>query len=268
MIVDALTDARNSPAITPHNEACHAIAGIAVANTTAATAIGYVEAALRGGRPMKLAFLNAHCVNVSRKNASYRKALRDFLVLPDGVGLDIAAKLLHGSPFTENLNGTDFVPRLVAGLSGHRRIALLGAAPGVAERAAMRLRELAPNHEFVAVSDGFFSPDDLPDVLERLEQAKADIVIVALGVPRQELFIGRHLDQRHGQVFLAVGALFDFLAGDVRRAPRAVRALRLEWAWRLILEPKRLWRRYVLGNPAFMKDLLLDKLRLWCVGSL
>ncbi|MBO0661636.1 WecB/TagA/CpsF family glycosyltransferase [Jiella sp. MQZ9-1] len=237
------------------------IAGLAIADITGAAAIAKVEHALSTRAPLKLGFVNAHCVNIARRDAAYRRALADFLLLPDGIGVDLGAKILRGEPFCENLNGTDFVPRLAAQLATPRRIALLGAAPGIAERAAAALSVLAPQHAIVAIGDGYFGEAGRPKVLATLASERPDIVLVAMGVPAQERFIADHLDTQHGTVFIAVGALFDFLAGNVQRAPQAIRRLRMEWAWRLGLEPKRLFRRYVLGNPQFLIEVGLDRLR-------
>ena len=96
-------------------------------------------------------------------------------------------------------------------------------------------------------------------ILTALEHADADIVLVAMGVPAQELFLVNTLNSRHGRLFVGVGALFDFYAGNVSRAPALVRRLRMEWVWRLALEPARLWRRYILGNPAFLLGILRDR---------
>ncbi|MEF2552359.1 WecB/TagA/CpsF family glycosyltransferase [Aurantimonas sp. A2-1-M11] len=236
------------------------IAGIAVADLTGDAAIRRLEAELSaGGAPTRLAFLNAHCVNLVRRNASYRQALQECLVLPDGIGVDLAAQLLYGARFRENLNGTDFVPRLLAALERPCRVALIGGAPGVAERAGARFREIAPRHDYTAVSDGYFDAAAQPGILAALERARADIVLVAMGVPAQEIFIARALDFRHGRLFVGVGALFDFCAGNVSRAPKMIRRLRMEWVWRLALEPARLWRRYILGNPAFLLGILRDR---------
>ncbi|UIJ74205.1 WecB/TagA/CpsF family glycosyltransferase [Aurantimonas sp. HBX-1] len=249
-----------SAASAPEALPVRTLAGIAVADATGEAVIGVLDALLAAGHPTRLAFLNAHCVNLARRDAHYREALAQFLVLPDGVGIDIAGRVLHGAAFRENLNGTDFVPRLLAGLGGPLRVALVGGAPGVAERAAERLAASIPAHVYIPVSDGYFGADRAP-VLASLAAERPDIVLVAMGVPAQELFIAEHLDARHGRLFVGVGALFDFLAGNVARAPRAVRALRLEWLWRLALEPGRLWRRYILGNPLFLLEILRDRLR-------
>lgn len=236
------------------------IAGLAVADLTAEDAIGKLAADLDAGRFRRVAFLNAHCVNLVRRDDAYRSRLENFLILPDGIGVDFAARLLHGKAFTANLNGTDFVPLLLGALPRPLKVALVGAAPGIAERAAERLAGYAPQHEIIAASDGFFDRDDPSDLLERLELMRPDIVLVGMGVPLQERFIADHLDERHGRLLIGVGALFDFMAGHARRAPVAWRKARLEWAWRLAEEPKRLWQRYVLGNPLFLLEVLRDRL--------
>lgn len=236
------------------------IAGIAVTDLSGAAVIAALADALASGRTTRLAFLNAHCVNLARRHAAYKRALERFVVIPDGIGVDIAARMLYGKSFTENLNGTDFVPRLLASLDGRLRVALLGGAPGIAERAATRLAAEIPAHDYRVVSDGFFDREACAGVLDDLAAAKADIVLVAMGVPAQELFIADHLDARHGRLFVGVGALLDFLAGNVARAPLIIRRARMEWVWRLMLEPGRMWRRYILGNPLFLLGILRDRL--------
>ncbi|KQT87913.1 WecB/TagA/CpsF family glycosyltransferase [Aurantimonas sp. Leaf443] len=243
--------------------AFRAIAGVPIADARAADVVAHLEAMLEAGAVQRLAFLNAHCVNVARRDDAYRRVLTRFLVLPDGIGVDLGALILHGAPYTENLNGTDFVPRLLAEIAPGRRVALVGGRPGVAERAGLALRRLCPGHTIEAVSDGYFDAEARGALLARLAAFRADIVLVALGVPGQETFIDTWLDERHGRLFIGVGALFDFLAGEVPRAPALVRRLRLEWAFRLSMEPGRLFRRYVLGNPAFLLAVLRERRALW-----
>jgi exopolysaccharide biosynthesis WecB/TagA/CpsF family protein len=95
--------------------------------------------------------------------------------------------------------------------------------------------------------------------LALLKGQPVDLLLVAFGNPRQEIWIAERITHEHAHLAIGVGALFDFLAGEVQRAPRWLRAARLEWAYRLMLEPARLWRRYVLGNPAFLLRVLRQK---------
>lgn len=206
----------------------------------------------------RLAFANAHCVNLAARDASYRACLSRFLVLPDGIGVDLGSRLLHGIPFPANLNGTDFVPRLLQADGPALRLALIGGEPGIADTAGKRLAERFPRHRIVFSSDGFFK--DAASVASALRAAEADLVLVALGVPRQERFIAEVLRDGDARLAIGVGALLDFIAGKVPRAPETVRRARLEWAYRLAVEPRRLARRYLLGNPAFLVRVVRQKL--------
>ncbi|MEN3792625.1 WecB/TagA/CpsF family glycosyltransferase [Fulvimarina sp. MAC3] len=236
------------------------LAGVQIEDRSGEDIIARLVQCLSGEGFLRIAFLNAHCVNLARRNDAYRQALQECVVLPDGIGVDLGARLLYGRKFTENLNGTDFVPRFFRQAKTPLKVGLVGGAPGVAEKAAETLRRLTPVHRFVAVSDGFFGDAGRGPVLSQLQEGRFDVVLVAMGVPAQERFMVEHLGAAHGRILIGVGALFDFLAGEVVRAPRAVRKLRLEWAWRLGLEPSRLWRRYVIGNPLFIAEILRDRL--------
>lgn len=226
-----------------------------------AEAVACLDETIRAGGHAKIAFANAHFVNLAAQDADFRNVLPAFTILPDGAGVDLGSKLLYGEKFPANLNGTDFTPRLLAALAGTRRIVLLGARPGVAERAAARLKELAPRHDYTVLSDGFFDAAKESAMLAQLEASPADVLIVAMGNPLQEKWIARCTTSRHCRTVLGVGALFDFLAGEVVRAPAWVRGLRLEWVWRLAQEPARLWKRYILGNPAFVLRMVWQKAR-------
>lgn len=215
-------------------------------------ALTLVSSSLARGLPLRLAFANAHTVNTAYAQPAFREALAGFLVLADGSGVDIAMRLLRGRGFAANLNGTDFIPALLAHCETPLKVTLLGAKPGVADRAAGWLNQSFPRHRFSVLSDGYFKEEALPRLLGRLAAAPPDLLLVAFGNPAQEMFIARHITPAHATVATGVGALFDFFAGRVRRAPLWMRRLRLEWLFRLMLEPARLWRRYVFGNPLFV----------------
>ena len=206
----------------------------------------------RERRFTKVTFLNAHNANMACTDPVFAEALDDFLILPDGIGVDLAAKVLYGSPFPDNLNGTDFVPAFLQASTRPLTVALLGATRVNAEAASKKLAAIAVQHRFVVIHDGFFSAAQEPEIVERIATLRPDVLLVAMGVPRQELWIARHIDSRHCTLPIAVGALLDFLSGAVPRAPLWMRQLRLEWLFRLAVEPGRLWRRYVVGNPLFL----------------
>jgi exopolysaccharide biosynthesis WecB/TagA/CpsF family protein len=236
------------------------IGGIGIAALSWEAALSELSDAMASGRHVKLAFCNANLVNVGAHDPALLQRLTDFLVLADGLGVDIASWLLHGAPFPANLNGTDFFPVLLASETRSLRVGLIGGRPGVAERAASALARKYPAHRFSVVSHGYFAPNEEAGLLARLKAAPPDLLLVAMGNPRQERWIADKLGLQHCTVAAGVGALFDFFAGEVSRAPELIRQFRLEWAYRLWLEPGRLWRRYVVGNPVFMLRMVRQRL--------
>lgn len=237
----------------------HDILGVPVVALGWQEALDFMAEAIARRRYMPVGFLNAHNANVASADPEFEKALRSFLILPDGVGVDIAARWLYGATFPANLNGTDFVPALVASIKEPLTIGLLGATRENAGGAAVQLEKLAPWHRYVVIRDGYFSPEEEPGVVARITTERPDILLVGMGVPRQEFWIDRNLSARHCTMPIAVGALLDFLSGSVPRAPMWVRRLRMEWAFRLWIEPGRLWRRYIVGNPLFLARVLRQK---------
>lgn len=236
------------------------IGGVKIAALTQEDALSLLDAAMARRDHVKLAFCNANLVNLAARDASLRRLLARFLVLSDGIGVDIGSRLLYGESFPANLNGTDFIPALIAAQAQPLKVLLLGGKPGVAERAAARLGQDYGMHRFEVLSHGYFQPEEEPALLARLREARPDLLLVAFGNPLQERWIAEKIDIRHASVVAGVGALLDFLAGEVERAPDAIRQMRLEWLYRLWLEPGRLWRRYVLGNPVFLLRMLRIRL--------
>jgi exopolysaccharide biosynthesis WecB/TagA/CpsF family protein len=236
------------------------ILGIPVASVAWRDAVGLLLHVLAERDFTKVSFLNAHNANIACDDAEFAAVLDDFLILPDGVGVDVAARLLYGAPFPDNLNGTDFIPGFLQAAREPLTVGLIGATRRNAEAAALTLTRLAGQHHFAVIHDGFFSAAEEPEILERLRRLRPDILLVAMGVPRQELWIARNITKEHCTLPIAVGALLDFLSGAVPRAPLWMRRLRLEWVFRLWIEPGRLWRRYIVGNPLFLFRVMRQKL--------
>jgi exopolysaccharide biosynthesis WecB/TagA/CpsF family protein len=238
------------------------IFGVAVSDLSREEAIGRLLQAVQYRQPIKIAFCNAHTANLAWNDPILRTLLADFTVFADGVGVDIAARLLHGHSFAANLNGTDFVPALLVAEARPLRIALFGAKPGVADRAAAVLADVAPQHRITAVMHGYAREMETDTFLSEIRANPVDILLVAMGNPHQEQWIARNITGDHATLAFGVGALFDFLAGEVPRAPLWMRRMRLEWLYRLAQEPSRLFARYVLGNPLFLLRVALVKLGL------
>jgi exopolysaccharide biosynthesis WecB/TagA/CpsF family protein len=198
------------------------------------------------------AFINAHNANISMRDPQYRNCINEAIVLPDGVGVDFATKISNGQKFKANLNGTDLIPALMVYFQKPMKVALIGGENMVVNRAAEKFKAATPWHEFVVVSDGYFNREDIPKILSELKAEKPDILLVGMGSPMQEKWVEEYVTIEHAKLVFTVGALFDFVSHIVPRAPASWRKLRIEWIYRLSLEPKRLWRRYILGNPLFL----------------
>jgi alpha-1,3-mannosyltransferase len=224
-------------------------------------AFNRLERSLSDGARDIVAFGNANLLNLARRDRGVRDVLRKFIVLNDGIGADIASRVLFGSKFPENLNGTDFVPYFLSRLRRGVRIFLLGAKPGIAERAASALLRECPQHSVVGVQHGYGDLES-PEFLRAIRLLEPDLILVGLGNPNQELWLARHFDATGCALGIAVGALFDFMAGAYPRAPGWIRTARLEWAYRLALEPRRLASRYLIGNSSFLASVFA----LWWSG--
>jgi alpha-1,3-mannosyltransferase len=237
------------------------ILGVQVCALTITDAVSALDRWTDEG-PVNLAYLNAHGSNLAARNHEFRKALDSFVVFNDGIGVDIAARLLHGRSFPANLNGTDFTVRYLKETAKTWKIFLLGAKPGVATAAAQKLAAIAPRHSIVGAQHGYFAPGDAEKLARDIRASGADLALVALGNPAQEMWMVHHGPDTGCRLTIGVGALFDFLSGEVSRAPEWVRAARAEWVYRLALEPRRLAARYLVGNPVFLARTLRRKFRL------
>ncbi|MDQ2904746.1 MAG: WecB/TagA/CpsF family glycosyltransferase [Ktedonobacteraceae bacterium] len=194
--------------------------------------------------------VNPEFVMAAQKRQDFRIAINEAaLVVPDGVGVVWAARYL-GRPTPARITGTDTLAELArrCAAAGYR-IYLLGAAPGVAEAASVRLQELAPGLQVAGTYAGSPALEEEEAIIARIHEARADVLCVAYGAPAQDLWIRRNLARLPAAVAIGVGGAYDFLSGRQRRAPRVMQRLGLEWLYRLYREPWR-WRR-MLALPRF-----------------
>ncbi|GEJ58059.1 WecB/TagA/CpsF family glycosyltransferase [Anaeromyxobacter diazotrophicus] len=232
------------------------LGAVPVDRVTAAEALDRIGALVEAGRGGAVFTPNVdHVVLASRVPDLARAYAAADLSLADGVPVVWASRLL-GAPVPEKVSGSDLLLPLVerAAARGWRTY-LLGGAPGVADEAAARLRARFPALVVAGADAPRLTVDGAGDesaaALARLAAARPQLVLVALGAPKQELWIHRHRAALAPAVAVGVGAALDFAAGRVRRAPRWVSRAGLEWLWRLAREPRRLWRRYLMQDPAF-----------------
>jgi N-acetylglucosaminyldiphosphoundecaprenol N-acetyl-beta-D-mannosaminyltransferase len=179
------------------------------------------------------------------------------LVLPDGSGVVLGAKIL-GTPLKQKVAGVDFADELLDVLAetGHS-LYLLGSKPGIAEQAAEKMVEKHPGLRIAGLHDGYFQ-DEGP-IIEAVNASGAAVLFVCLGAPKQEQFMVRHLQDLHVHFMIGLGGSLDSFAGTVKRAPKWMIRLNLEWLYRLIKEP---WRfKRMLRLPKFVWAVVLRRVR-------
>ncbi len=217
-----------------------------------------VQEACESGSPLLVVTLNAEMSMQGLRDPELGEVLRQAgLVLPDGSGV-VWALRSRGIPVSK-LAGVDFLVETAAWAAReHRRVYLLGGAPGIADRAAEELKNRFPGLLVAGTRDGFFQTDQNDSVVETIRASGADILWVALGVPRQEKWLQVHLGATGAHVGVGVGGSFDVLAGKVNRAPGIFQKWHLEWLYRLLQEPWR-WQRMCSTLPQFAWKVLTEK---------
>lgn len=221
------------------------ILGVRVHAATMPEALERIAAFVAEGPSHQVVTVNPEFVMTARRNPAFRQVLNQAdLALPDGIGLVWAARLLYErGALPERVAGVDMVERL-AEASARRgwRLYFLGAAEGVADRAAQVLAHRYPGLSVAGAFAGSPAEAEAEALIARVRAARPDILFVAYGAPAQDMWIARHRDKLQVPVAMGVGGAFDFIAGVARRAPRWVQQAGLEWLHRLICQPWR-WRR-------------------------
>jgi exopolysaccharide biosynthesis WecB/TagA/CpsF family protein len=236
--------------------------GLTLDNTQLSSAARDLAMAARDKRRTRVVFVNAHALNETFKSASYQSTVASAdRIYADGSGMAIAARLCK-QPLEDNVNGTDLFPLLCReAIASSTTIFLLGGKPGVTERAARTITEFGMGQAIAGTHHGYFAPGSaLEDqVIAKINASGAGIVLVGLGVPLQDTWALQHAHRLDAPVIAGVGGLFDFFAGAVSRSPKAMRSIGCEWMWRLALEPRRMARRYLIGNVVFLGHALRER---------
>jgi N-acetylglucosaminyldiphosphoundecaprenol N-acetyl-beta-D-mannosaminyltransferase len=213
--------------------------------------------ALHASSTRAVATINAQFYVLAEGDFVFRDCLRrSEFVCADGVSIGMATRILAGRR-VERLAGVELVEEICRlGARDSLRIFLFGGRPGSAKNLGDILRQRYPGIEIAGVccpAVGFEkSAHSLAEALHEIAAARPHVVFVALGAPKQELFIDQYLRNLNVPVALGVGGSFEILTGITRRAPKAIQRVGMEWLYRLYQEPSRLWRRYILGNPRFL----------------
>jgi len=229
--------------------------GVDFLNVKMQEALSLIDDAVKTGTQKTVFFINADCLNKASKDKEYLQILQqgDY-VFPDGSGVKLGCKIM-GQQVIDNINGTDLLPRLCElALARDYSLYLLGAKPGVAAKMKHHLETQYQGLKITGEHHGYFVRNSLEEqeIIEKMNQTASDILLVAFGVPFQEKWIYQHRAAINAKVLIAVGGLFDFYSGNIPRAPLWLRQRGLEWTYRLYQEPRRMFKRYIIGNPLFI----------------
>ncbi len=239
--------------------------GVRIHTLSAGELIQFITNTVSAGRKACVAYVNTYAINLSIESPWFRDYINSAdVTYCDGFGVKWGAHLL-GLKIAYRYTPPDWVSQLaVECVRQEVSLFLLGARPGVAPRAAMALQKRFPGVSIVGTHHGYFDKrrDSVENglVLQEIRAAQPDILIVGFGMPLQEHWLVENWQQIRAKVVLPAGALIDYLAGEVPRAPRWMTDHGMEWLGRLVVEPRRLWRRYLVGNPQFLWRILMDRL--------
>jgi len=237
------------------------ILGVAVHRLSMADLIREVTQRARSEVRSTVLYANVHVLNTAYRDADLRRILNQAdLVYCDGAGVRLGARLL-GHHLPPRMTGADWIKPLCAACAAEEiTLYFLGSRPGVASRAAESLRASYSWLYVGGTYHGYLAdPDICAAAIAAVNAAHPHILLVGMGTPLQEKWIAAHRHELQAPVVWAVGALFDFVAGVQPRGPRWMLDNGLEWLYRLLSDPRRLWQRYVVGNPLFMLRVLRQK---------
>ncbi|SFA94259.1 N-acetylglucosaminyldiphosphoundecaprenol N-acetyl-beta-D-mannosaminyltransferase [Selenomonas ruminantium] len=227
------------------------ILGVKVDSVTMAQAVAQVEGYMDERKNVLIATANAEMIMRATHDTELKDILNEAaLVVPDGAGTVWAAHHL-GYEMPERVAGFDLAQELMRiAPSKKQKVFFFGSAPGVAEKAKAKAEELYPGIEIVGTRDGYFKPEDEPAIIEEIKAAQPDLLLAALGVPKQEKWLNAHLKELGVPVAIGVGGTLDVMAGVMKRAPYWMQKAKLEWLFRGLLQPKRAGR--LMALPKFV----------------
>lgn len=224
-------------------------------NIRMSQALTLIVDAIKTSTQKTIYFVNADCLNKSFKEKEYLQILNqgDY-IFADGYGIKLGCQIM-GEQVVDNVNGTDMLPLLCElALKHHFSLYLLGAKPGVAAKMKQKLEKKYQGLQIVGEQHGYFDRNTAQEqnIIKAINQSQADILLVAFGVPSQEKWIHNHRKHLSPKIIMGVGGQFDFYSGNIPRAPIWLRKRGLEWTYRFYQEPRRLFKRYIIGNPLFI----------------
>jgi N-acetylglucosaminyldiphosphoundecaprenol N-acetyl-beta-D-mannosaminyltransferase len=237
------------------------ILDIDIANVTKYEVLDHISASIKSSQKNMMFFVNAHNLTQAYYNLQYRSILRKTnYIYGDGIGIYFAGKVTH-QQISDNINGTDLFP-LICELCEREKytVYFLGSAPGIVEKMAQNIKKKYPMLVIAGTHHGYFDNESNGGyIINEINRTETKILFVGMGTPKQEKWIYDNYQSLNFNVAIGVGGLFDFYSGSKLRAPLFIRKLHLEWLFRLLYEPRRLWKRYIIGIPLFIYRVLKQK---------
>ena len=233
-----------------------------VDNLTMQETVKEVDKFIQNKKPLHLIGVNADKINELKKNRRLKRIVNDCAIInADGVSLVWASKKL-GKPLKERVAGIDLMLELLK-LAEHKgySVYFLGAKQQVIEQTVDEIKKKHPSLNIVGFRNGYFSEKEWPEIADKLKKSGAQIVFVGITSPLKEYLIEYLQNQKLNSVFMGVGGSFDVISGNIKRAPRWVQKINMEWCYRMLQEPQRLAKRYIVGNWKFVLSVLREKVR-------
>lgn len=209
--------------------------------------------------------LNAHCYNIAQKDKAYTEALiSSDILLPDGVSVVFAMRFLYGKHFTKIAGADLFFYEMDRLSKSEGKCFFLGSNTETLKRINIQAKQQYPNVKIEYYSPPYkdkFTDSDNQQMLTAINNFKPDVLFIGMTAPKQEKWAYEHYDKLEVGHICSIGAVFDFFAGTIQRAPQWMIKIGLEWLYRLLKEPLRMWRRYILGNTKFIISMLSEKIK-------
>lgn len=238
------------------------ISGVSIADCDKQTLLNQIFDWAKQSQLRTVLYVNAHCLNLAARLPDYHVRLQQAdLVYADGVSVVLASRVL-GQPRLHKITGRDWINDFSAQSAQNAvKMFILAGQPGIAARAAQRLCAQYPQLQIVGTADGYFATRSEAETLQHIADTAPHVLFVGRGTPLQEHWIAENRTRLNVPVVWAVGALFDYVAGIEKPVPNWMNRLALEWLWRLLINPRQKWRRYLLGNPEFIARVLIQRLQ-------
>lgn len=233
------------------------ILGVEIDNLSLKEAVNEIDVIIKNGNPSLIVTANPEIIWVARKDPYFAECLRSAkLVTADGIGVVLAARIL-GSPLKQRVTGIDLTTALFEeAVKKNYKFYFVGGQPGIAQRAAEEISRRYPGIQIIGVHHGYFKEDT--EIIKDISGKKPDILLVALGMGKQEKWIRERVSSAGVPVAIGVGGSFDVFSGEVRRAPVWMQRAGVEWLYRLICQPSRIGR--MLQLPKFLVAVIVSRL--------